>query len=202
MKQEKRSLTIPPQTAGRKIFGHAALYNVRSENLGTQERPIFEIIEKGAFDKVLNDDCRALFNHSANHILARSKNGKGTLRLSLDAKGLRYEFEAPDTQVGNDLLVSIKRGDVDQSSFGFSVAKDGEKWTQEGGASIRRISRIERLYDVSPCVSPGYASTTVSARSKANTPAESHSVLHKRRSLNLSTPAHREVADWMAKVGM
>jgi len=112
----------------RTIFGYAAKFNSISQNLGDANWQFYEIIAPGAFDGVLNDDVRALFNHEPDNILARSKDGKGTLKMEVDAIGLRYEFEAPDTQAGRDLMVSLERGDIDQSSFGFSVDKDGQKW--------------------------------------------------------------------------
>ncbi|MBK8196721.1 MAG: HK97 family phage prohead protease [Lewinellaceae bacterium] len=89
--------------------------------------------------------------------------------------GLKYKFEAPNTSLGNDLLESIRRGDVSQSSFGFTVAdakwedlemmKDGKKWFK----TKRTILKLERLYDVSPSPSglPGYRwrSAVLSAKS-------------------------------------
>lgn len=167
---ERRFLTATPAVTGRTIFGYAARFNSRSENLGTTDQPIFEIIKPGAFDSVLKDDVRALFNHDSNLILARSKNGKGTLKLSIDTIGLRYEFEAPETQVGNDLLVSIKRGDIDQSSFSFSIAPGGDSWSNEGRNRIRTIMKIKTLHDVSPVTSPGYLETSVSARKSSPKP--------------------------------
>jgi len=90
--------------------------------MGSDQYKVREIILPGAFDDVLNDDVRALFNHDSSMILARSKNGEGTLQIGVDETGLYYEFEPPDTQVGRDLMTSIQRGDVDQSSFGFMIA--------------------------------------------------------------------------------
>ena len=130
------------------IVGHAAVFNKLSENLGGfQER-----INKGAFDDVLGDDVRAFFNHDPNHLLARSSSG--TLRLSTDEEGLRYEFDVPDTTSGRDLLVSMKRGDITQSSFAFTVEDD--VWNQENGMNIRTIKKVKRLYDVSPVSIPAY----------------------------------------------
>ena len=130
--REVRKLTHPIElraaaegAAGNIVFGYAAKFNTRSNNLGGESYQFYETILPGAFDDVLNDDVRALFNHEAELILARSKNGQGTLRYGVDNVGLWYEFEAPDTQVGRDLLVSLRRGDIDQSSFSFTVAREG-----------------------------------------------------------------------------
>ena len=147
---------------------------------------------------MLLDDVRALFNHDANAILARSKNGIGSLSLGVDSVGLWYEFEAPDTQHGRDLMTSLKRGDVDQSSFSFTVGKDGQEWneTRDGdGPTIftRTIKKVSRLYDVSPVTYPAYPDATVALRSlqdfqKQTTPPEpmeENSVSHWQRRIDL-----------------
>lgn len=75
-----------------------------------------EIIKPGAFDSVLTDDVRALFNHDPNFILGRS--ASGTLQLSLDDRGLKYDIDAPDTQTIRDLVLApMLRGDISQSSL-------------------------------------------------------------------------------------
>ena len=170
------------EAEGRLIRGYAAVFNQESENLGNSNRKFREVISPGAFDDVLKDDVRALLNHDVNHVLARSKGGEGTLRIGTDETGLWYEFEAPDTQAGRDLLVSLGRGDIDQSSFGFDIAPDGQSWAeaQRDGASYlkRTITKVGRLYDVGPVAFGAYPDTTVALRSleefqKAAAPAES-----------------------------
>ena len=133
------------------ISGHASMYDIRSENLGG----FYEYIEAGAFtpELIAKSDTRALINHDQNLILGRT--ASGTLRLNADEKGLRYEFDVPETSYGKDLVVSMKRGDITQSSFAFTVADDD--WTtDEDGNNIRTIKKIERLYDVSPVTYPAY----------------------------------------------
>jgi HK97 family phage prohead protease len=155
--------------AKRKVRGYAAVFGAESENMGGESYRMFEKIEAGAFDDVLKGDVRALFNHDANLILARSKNGTGTLRLGTDSRGLWYEFDAPDTQAGRDLLVSLQRGDVDQSSFSFTVTREGQKWekeTRDGVTTARRtIIKVSRLYDVSPVTYPAYPDASAALRS-------------------------------------
>ncbi len=158
------------ETESKTIRGYAAKFNTESENLGSKEYQFRETIATGAFDDILNDDVRALFNHDANAILARSKGGKGSLQLGVDETGLWYEFEAPDTQAGRDLLTAIRRGDIDQSSFSFTVATDGDKWEMESNSAgeeitKRTITKVERLYDVSPVTYPAYPDATVALRS-------------------------------------
>lgn len=149
----------------RKVKGYAAVFGSESDGLGW----FVEEIAPGAFDDVMQDDVRALVNHEDSKVLART--ASGTLKLSLDNRGLVYEFETPDTTYGNDLLVSIRRGDISQSSFGFQVDKDkwedleqigtdGKKWYK----TKRTILKVAKLYDVSPVTFPAYPDTTVATR--------------------------------------
>ena len=131
-----------------KVVGHASVYNTMSEDLGGFR----EIIAPGAFDNVLENDVRALINHDGNLILARTTSG--TLALSTDEKGLRYEFEMPETSYGKDLAVSMKRGDITQCSFAFTVADDS--WETRDGMDVRTINKVKRLFDVSPVTYPAY----------------------------------------------
>lgn len=142
------------------VEGHGAVFNSKSENLGGFR----EIIKPGAFDDVLKDDVRALFNHDSNKILGRTK--AGTLELSVDEKGLFYRYKSPNTSYARDLIESLNRGDVDQSSFGFSVDRYGQDWAEdEDGNLTRTISKVKRLYDVSPVTFPAYPDTDVAKRS-------------------------------------
>lgn len=160
-KIEKRVAEIrmeATENESRKIVGYAAVFNKDSEDLGG----FVERIAPGAFtEAIATSDVRALFNHDQNLILAR--NTSGTLELIEDETGLRYEFEAPDTSFGNDLLEMIKRGDVNQSSFGFTVKSD--TWEEQEGKVYRTINKVNRLYDVSPVTFPAYPDASVAVRS-------------------------------------
>ena len=175
---ERRLLrTDPPKATGRQISGIAARFNTRSENLGTAARPFHEIILPGAFDDVLRNDVIACVNHDEKMILARSRDGTGTLSLWVDEIGLRYSFEAPQTTAGNDILESIKRADIDASSFAFSIAENGDTYAPEGGGTLRTICEVGRLFDVSPVSRAAYPSTIVSVRSLSVRPPESFSAV-------------------------
>lgn len=140
-----------------RISGYAAKFNTLSENLGGFR----ETIREGAFDHVLVDDVRALFNHDPSMILGRTK--ADTLHLELDATGLHYRIEPPDTQYARDLTKSIERGDVTQSSFAFQVADDD--WDEDkDGRLIRTIKSVKRLFDISPVTYPAYPDTSVAMR--------------------------------------
>tara|TARA_R110000772_G_scaffold153261_1_gene264233 strand:+ start:5490 stop:6134 length:645 start_codon:yes stop_codon:yes gene_type:complete len=150
------------QSTPARAEGHAALYNSPAD-LGW----FTEEIMAGAFDDVLDGDTRALFNHDPNLILARSVGGQGTLSLSVDAKGLVYSFEIPDTTVGRDLAVNLENGNITQSSFSFGIKED--KWIhaqEEGGKDHRQIIKFSRLSDVSPVTYPAYLDTSVAKRSR------------------------------------
>jgi len=135
------------------VIGHAAVFNSLSEDLGGFR----EQIKPGAFDDVLKDDTRAYFNHDPNLILGRTE--AGTLRLSVDETGLRYELDVPDTTAGRDLKENMRLGNITQSSFAFTIGKDGDAWERaENGADIRTIKKVKRLYDVSPVSLPAYPS--------------------------------------------
>lgn len=140
------------------LAGYAAKFNVLSEMMWDFQ----ETIAPGAFDDVLQDDVRALFNHDPNLILGRT--ASGTLRLSLDTVGLSYEVDLPETQAAENVAAAVERGDVTQSSFAFVVAE--ADWAErDDGTWLRTITKLKRLYDVSPVTYPGYPDATVGMRS-------------------------------------
>lgn len=164
MEKEIRNISMEIRAEGesRNVSGYAAVFDTESLDLGG----FTEIIERGAFDDMIEQsDVFAFFNHDNDKVLARSNKGKGSLKLSVDEKGLRYEFDAPDTEVGNELLAFLRSGDIDQSSFAFTVAEDVWQKTADG-RYLRCIKKFERLYDVSPVWNAAYgAATSVSCRS-------------------------------------
>lgn len=138
------------------IVGYAAVFNSRSEDLGGFR----EFIRPGAFARAIReDDVRALWNHDSSYVLGR--NTAGTLRLREDEHGLRVEIEPPDAQWARDAVVSIRRGDVSQMSFGFTTRED--VWRKEEGQVVRELVDVS-LFDVSPVTYPAYQETSVSAR--------------------------------------
>ena len=200
----KIELRAAAETEGpKKIFGYAATFGNESSVLESRQGKFVEIIDAGAFDDVLNDDIRALFNHDPNMILARSKGGTGTLSLGTDSTGLWYTFDMPQTRAGDDLLESIRRGDVESSSFGFSVAKDQWAETRDDAGNrslVRTITKVAKLYDVSPVVSPAYPDATVALRS-----LEEFRKQEPEPTLEPKTPSQEElteVSDWAARLGI
>lgn len=108
----------------RKIVGYAALFNNLSEPMRIGNRMVRERVMPGAFDKCLasNPDIRGLNNHDPSMILGRTKSG--TMMVSTDARGVKYEIDPPNTTYATDLMESLDRGDIDQSSFGFYTVQD------------------------------------------------------------------------------
>ena len=161
---EVRNFNIELREDGESRFveGYASVFNSRSRDLGGFQ----EIILPGAFDGLIEkSDVRCLLDHNPQRgILARSKNGQGSLHLSIDERGLKYEFDAPHTALGDEVVEGLKRGDYSESSFAFRV--QDEQWTkEEDGTYLRTISKISGLYDVSIVQQAAYGDTSVALRS-------------------------------------
>ena len=140
------------------IQGYAANYNQPSEDLGGY----VEYIAPGAFSSAISrDDVRALFNHDSNYVLGRNK--AGTLSLVDDAQGLAISVMPPDAQWARDLMGSMKRGDINQMSFQFSVLE--EEWGSLNNYPTRTLKDV-KLYDVSVVTFPAYPTTSAAVRSK------------------------------------
>ena len=156
---EKRSINfeLRANPESRTIFGTATVFN-SSYDMGWYD----EEMSSDSLDKADMNDVVALFNHDINMVLARTSSG--TLKLNVTGDALEYEFEAPNTTLGNDLLEMVKRGDVYQSSFAFTV--DAEDWQERSGMKPKRVIRsIKKVYDVSPVTYPANPDTMVAKRS-------------------------------------
>ncbi len=152
----------------RHVSGYAVVFDTDSVDLGG----FTETIHRGAItDETINgSDILCRLNHSDSKVYARSKYGNGSLKLTVDNIGVRYEFDAPNTDAGNELLEYLKRGDITASSFAFSIdPEDGtaEKWFDRGNGDYHReIYKISALYDVSPVFHPAYPATSCEATAK------------------------------------
>lgn len=137
-----------------RITGYAARFNTWADIGG-----IFrEQIRPGAFAKTIQEaDIRALVNHDENYVLGRNK--VKTLALREDDKGLAVEIDPPATTWANDLLVSMRRGDVSQMSFGFEVVRQDADYS----AGTRILEEV-KLYDVSVVTFPAYNTTSAEVR--------------------------------------
>ena len=156
------NIELRDEPESRHIEGYGSVFNERSLDLGG----FVEMIAPGAFDGVIErSDVKCYLDHNPGKgILARSRNGKGSLSLVVDEKGLQYSFDAPKTNLGDEVVEGLKRGDYSQSSFAFTV--DDEVWTKEAdGTYLRTITKIGGLYDVSIVANPAYEGTSVALRS-------------------------------------
>lgn len=147
------------------VEGHGAVFNKLSRNLGG----FVEQVAPEAFKKTLSDDpdTRAYFNHDQSLILGRTR--AGTLRLAADSVGLAYEIDMPDTSYARDLLVSMERGDITQSSFAFYVVRGGDEWSEtEDGMPLRTLRAVSiHNGDVSPVSTPAYPDADSGVRERA-----------------------------------
>lgn len=148
----------------RLVEGVAIVFNSDSQDMGYIERINPSAISQETID---NSDIFAYLNHdSSRGVLARSRYGLGSLSLSLGEDGLHYSFEAPKTQLGDELLSYLSRGEINTSSFAFTLPKDGgDRWYRDDNNVLHReITKIDRLFDVSPVFEPAYLATSVATR--------------------------------------
>jgi HK97 family phage prohead protease len=140
-----------------RLSGYAAVFDNPSVPL-----PFVERIAPGAFRKTLSEmpDVRLLINHEGLP-LARTKNG--TLTLSEDEVGLRFDALIADTTEGRDLYALVERGDLDQMSFAFRVIR--QAWNSDRSErTLKEVSLADG--DVSVVTYPAYPTTSVEAREK------------------------------------
>lgn len=137
--------------------GYAAVFNSESEPL-----PFIETIKPGAFHRSLNSgrEVRMFINHNSDLVLGSTRSG--TIEVTEDERGLLVEGILPDTSYGRDLSTLMKRGDVGSMSFGFSVPKGGDAWSDDG--STRELREVI-LHEVSVVTGfPAYAATDATVR--------------------------------------
>ncbi len=139
------------------IEGYFAVFNRQTELWPGA----YEEVAPGAFDETLGNDIRALINHDTTLVLGRNK--AGTLELKADSYGLwgRVKINPNDTDAVN-LYERVKRGDVDQCSFGFNITSEETDWRDDGTVKWT-ITGID-LHEVSICTFPAYEETGVQAR--------------------------------------
>ena len=160
-----RDLQENPQS--RHIEGYAVVFNSESVDLGGFREVILPTaITQGLIER---SDVFMVFQHDMDKVLARSRNGQGSLQLTLDDHGLRFAFDAPNTDLGNEVLEYLRRSDVSECSFAFALDpndNEADVWEKrEDGSILRTINRIAGLYDCAIVWNAAYPETSVSARS-------------------------------------
>lgn len=154
---EIRALQTPNQKEeGMIVEGYALKFNTPSRDLGG----FVEVIAPNALDNVDLSDVRCFYSHDKSAILGRVSTG--TLKLTIDEIGLHFRCELPNTQVGRDTYELVKRGDLNQCSFGFTIGEQGEKWARgDNGLYVRTITEFETVFEVSLVAIPAYDDTQV-----------------------------------------
>lgn len=160
----------------RMITGYAILFNTPSAPLyADEEEEVREVIAPSAATKELLDGCdiKMTMFHDRQLILARSKNGAGTLSYGVDEKGVYFEFEAPNTVDGDKALELVKRGDIAGCSFMFSthyydrayVSREVQR--ADGKTTITyKVNIITGIYDFTLAADPAYPDTTCEAEAR------------------------------------
>jgi HK97 family phage prohead protease len=145
------------------VVGYAAVWDSLSHDLGGFK----ERLRPFSMDGCMGGDIHALYNHDSSMVLGRSR--AGTLRVAPDTKGLHFECDIISNSYGVDLWASLARNDVTGASFAFTVAPNGEQWSQdEAGNPVRTITEVQHLYEVSICAMPAYPATSVAMASLRN----------------------------------
>lgn len=160
--------------SGWTLSGHASVTGVETVIAGLFR----EVIEPGAFARVLTDDVVHLLNHSQDWVLARTSSG--TLSLSEDSKGLAYSARLdPSDPQAQSVRAKVLRGDLTGASFAFTVSS--EVWSdQDKELPLRRVRRVGRLFDTSSVVWGAYPSATTGARSAEEAAAFERSAMRRR----------------------
>ena len=174
---EYRSFRIEARESGsRTVSGYGSVFNSQSEDLG-----FIETIDPNAItdETIKRSDVFATLNHDMDKILARCKYGSGSLELKCDDKGLYYRFDAPNTDLGDELLEYLNRGEIDSSSFAFTVKRD--EWTKgNDGKTYRRILEIDQVFDISPVFCAAYPEAICQKRNKPSDYVDKINTLEKR----------------------
>lgn len=153
----------------RYITGYAVVFEQDS-------RPLYdyfvEQIARGAFDSCDMSDVVMVVDHSRDvrDVLARSKNGSGSLEITIDERGVKFRFAVPNTTVGNDIAELVERGDISECSFCFIAKRDEWEFDKKYGDKIydyRRVLEVERLIDLAIVVRGAYPQTSVENEERA-----------------------------------
>lgn len=163
----------------RVIEGHAVVFGQRSVNLvpWSSYREVYEVMEPGSITQELinRSDVVLTAFHNNEMIFGRCVNGKGTLQLSIDQKGVLVRCDLAKTRAADDILELIRRGDVCGMSFCYTADEDDNEHgvsyerTEEKGADgkevwLRHVKQCNGLYDVTIAGHPAYQGTDVSNR--------------------------------------
>lgn len=162
------------EAPSRTITGYAILFGVESEPLWSdEESEAREIIDPAAITAEVLDrqDIKFTMFHDRQLLLARSRNGAGTLRYSVDSKGVAFEFDAPATVDGDKALVLVRSGDLSGCSFAFSTRYWDSDFVERTSNVVNginhityRVKAVVGVHDFTLTDNPAYTATSVEAR--------------------------------------
>lgn len=150
------------------IIGHAAVYGVLSHVLWRDwetGKPVRERLLPGAFDGADLSDITLNLNHDDAFLLARTLSG--TLVVTPDDRGLGYRATVPETQLGRDVGIQMKRGDLRENSFAFTVDRKDIEVENAGDELIENVKRIQKVFDVAVVTRAAYPQASSIYRSDA-----------------------------------
>ena len=163
----------------RTVEGYAMLFGVRSVNLTpwSSTREVYEIMEPGCLttDLLNRSDVVLTAFHNNQMILGRWRQGKGTLSLEIDQRGLKIRCTLAETATADELLSAIERGDISGMSFAFtadeednengvSYERTAEQTADGKEVWLRHVKKVTGFYDVTIAGHPAYEQTTIEAR--------------------------------------
>jgi HK97 family phage prohead protease len=159
--EETRAKVVNAES--RTIRGYGIVFNKESVDLRAGGRVFREVIRPEAMDGIDTSRMLAMHNHDSNRLLGNA--ASGTMRTGTDATGVWYEVDLPDSPTGQDVFISVQRGDTQGSSFQFTIAPDGERWSMRGGKAFREVTKFGGVYEMGPVSEPAYPDTSIGARS-------------------------------------
>jgi len=158
---ETRAKVINEQT--RTIRGYGIVFNSESVDLRANGRVFREVIRPEAAQGVDFSRVLSMHNHKSERLLGNTQSG--TMRTGIDEVGVWYEVDIPNSPTGEDVFVSVARGDMQGSSFQFDIPQNGDKWSVRNGKAFREVVKFGKVYEMGPVSEPAYPDTTIAARS-------------------------------------
>lgn len=165
--REYRALVLEVKSDGEEMMveGYASTFDDPYLLCDYDNFRVFEQVDAHAFDACDMSDVIMQYDHQGRVFARRSNN---TLTVMPDAHGLLINANLGGTTIGRQLYEEIKGGYTTKMSFGFTVT--GETWEDRKGEdgvpeTLRTITQVGKLYDVSAVSLPANDSTAISARS-------------------------------------
>ena len=146
------------------VEGYASTFNEPYTLYEDKDFRFQEVVDQNAFANTDMSDVIMQYNHEG-RVFARTSNN--TLSITPDEQGLFISANLGGTEAGRDLYEEIRGGYTNKMSFGFTVDGDEEVRTSEPDGFItitRRITSVQKLYDVSAVSIPANDATSISVR--------------------------------------